>query len=455
MTTKKPLVGIYYRVSTEVQDLEIQKKNLPKYAKERGWKTFDTYEDDGISGSSIDARPGFKKLLEDLQNNKFEILLVNEISRISRADSPAERGYLIELLMKHKITLAASTEPDIDPNTPMGEKYLQDTLWMAKQERRGIAKRMTDGRRRAMEKGIPMYSKKLHGRRIIVNKETGEITWKVDEAKINKIRRAGKLMLEKRCGWRTAANEVGIRWNLLRHTILTSGGSTFKQKNVSKTLGVDETYEFEIPKHARIFDDLTLRRILQVVKDNTTSHGPIPKEKNLLTRVLRDRSGQALYGIKKTNGTKYYHRPGKGKKFHYYVRAEVLDRAVMEAIAHALSFPERFKTAVYNGKDKADRRKELQKEIVNLSLELDQNQQKIDRIIDGIADGTIYRSEANRKLTELRESKEKIKKALQTRKVEIVSIPTPEKIESVRRALLNDIRKYTPDGKPIPIPDLS
>ncbi len=35
---KKPSCGIYYRVSTEDQDLEVQKTNLSKYSKERGFK---------------------------------------------------------------------------------------------------------------------------------------------------------------------------------------------------------------------------------------------------------------------------------------------------------------------------------------------------------------------------------------------------------------------------------
>ena len=67
---KDYIVGMYVRLSRDDErageslSIENQKAILSDYIAEQGWTLYDTYVDDGISGTTFD-RPGVKRLLDD------------------------------------------------------------------------------------------------------------------------------------------------------------------------------------------------------------------------------------------------------------------------------------------------------------------------------------------------------------------------------------------------------
>ena len=87
-----PNVGIYCRLSIEDRDkfksddsqsIQNQKSMLRDYCRERDWKIYDIYVDDGYSG--IDrSRPDFNRLLCDCESGKINIVLCKDQSRFSR-----------------------------------------------------------------------------------------------------------------------------------------------------------------------------------------------------------------------------------------------------------------------------------------------------------------------------------------------------------------------------------
>src|SRR4051812_2882280 len=89
----KPMrCAIYCRVSSDRQrekhTIDSQIRILPEYAKSRGWDLVgQPYIDDGFSGETIEARPAFSRLLDDAAAGKFDVLLVIDDDRISRAKS--------------------------------------------------------------------------------------------------------------------------------------------------------------------------------------------------------------------------------------------------------------------------------------------------------------------------------------------------------------------------------
>ena len=79
--------GLYYRLSQEDErageslSIENQKKILEKYAHENGFEIVDEYIDDGWSGTNFN-RPGFQKLLEDMDMGYVSVLIVKDMSRL-------------------------------------------------------------------------------------------------------------------------------------------------------------------------------------------------------------------------------------------------------------------------------------------------------------------------------------------------------------------------------------
>ena len=97
---------VYYRVSSpqqaEKQSIALQKMRLSKFAAEKGYEIVAEYQDDGISGESIESRPGFQECLAAIADGDLDVLLVFMIDRIGRFASRKDRNRVIELLEDSK-----------------------------------------------------------------------------------------------------------------------------------------------------------------------------------------------------------------------------------------------------------------------------------------------------------------------------------------------------------------
>ena len=83
-------VGLYIRLSREDDDknyesesITNQKSLLLQYAKENNLRVYDIYIDDGFSGTNFD-RPGFKRLIKDIENKKINMVITKDMSRLGR-----------------------------------------------------------------------------------------------------------------------------------------------------------------------------------------------------------------------------------------------------------------------------------------------------------------------------------------------------------------------------------
>ncbi|MBM6723624.1 recombinase family protein [Pseudoflavonifractor phocaeensis] len=89
MVEKTYNVGIYCRLSNDDErdgesvSIENQKLLLQNYVRQRGWNEYDTYIDDGYSGTNFD-RPGVQRLIEDAKAKRINLILVKDLSRFGR-----------------------------------------------------------------------------------------------------------------------------------------------------------------------------------------------------------------------------------------------------------------------------------------------------------------------------------------------------------------------------------
>lgn len=115
--------AIYCRLSKEDErgressSIETQKKMLTGFAKEHGFEVYDTYIDDGYSGTNFD-RPGINRLKQDIIDKKIDLVLIKDLSRLGR--NYLEVGKLIdEFFPQHRIrciTVCDSYDSDSDDN---------------------------------------------------------------------------------------------------------------------------------------------------------------------------------------------------------------------------------------------------------------------------------------------------------------------------------------------------
>ena len=82
-------VAAYCRVSTDSKDqLNSYRTQIGYYtnfiAQHPGWELVDIYADEGITGTSLEKRDEFKRMLADCRSGKITRILVKSVSRFAR-----------------------------------------------------------------------------------------------------------------------------------------------------------------------------------------------------------------------------------------------------------------------------------------------------------------------------------------------------------------------------------
>lgn len=91
--------ALYCRLSSddaylgESGSIQTQRALLTQYCKENNIPIYDTYADDGFSGTNFE-RPDFKRMLKDLEKHKANVVIVKDLSRFGR--EYAQMGMYIE-----------------------------------------------------------------------------------------------------------------------------------------------------------------------------------------------------------------------------------------------------------------------------------------------------------------------------------------------------------------------
>lgn len=140
--------GLYVRVSTteaarEGYSIGEQEKRLRSYCDAKGWNVHRVYIDGGFSGKDMD-RPALQDMLKDLDEGRFDVVLVYKLDRLSR--SQRDTMELIEdVFLPHGIDFVSMTE-DLNTSTPVGMAMIGLLAVFAQMERSVIAERMAVGR---------------------------------------------------------------------------------------------------------------------------------------------------------------------------------------------------------------------------------------------------------------------------------------------------------------------
>ena len=99
LVKKEYKVGMYIRLSREDGDKQEsesignQRNIISRFIKENDLNCVSEYVDDGVSGTTFD-RPGFNRMIEDIENGKINMIITKDLSRLGR--DYIKTGYYIE-----------------------------------------------------------------------------------------------------------------------------------------------------------------------------------------------------------------------------------------------------------------------------------------------------------------------------------------------------------------------
>ena len=160
-------VGLYIRLSKEDENegpsesVNNQKSLLNEFVEEHRLSVYDTYIDDGWSGTNFD-RPDFKRLIDDIEAKKVNMVITKDLSRLGR-DYILTGHYMERYFPENRVryislldgidTGVDSTANDITPfRAIMNDMYAKD-----------ISKKIKSVKRDKQRKGLFIGGKPLYG----------------------------------------------------------------------------------------------------------------------------------------------------------------------------------------------------------------------------------------------------------------------------------------------------
>ena len=145
---------IYARVSTTMQEdnesLKYQIIKTQEYAISKGYHIKKVISD--VESGGKDDRPGFLELQKEIQKKSFDVLIVFEISRISRT-SKTLINFVFDLNEKG-IKFIPISQPELDTTSPTGMLFFHIQSGLAGYERKQISIRTKSNKLARAEDGI-------------------------------------------------------------------------------------------------------------------------------------------------------------------------------------------------------------------------------------------------------------------------------------------------------------
>ncbi|WP_279525495.1 cassette chromosome recombinase CcrB [Staphylococcus aureus] len=356
---KQKRVGIYVRVSTEIQSTEGysidgQINQILEYCDFNNFVVVDVYADRGISGKSMN-RPELQRLLKDANEGQIDSVMVYKTNRLARNTSDLLK--IVEDLHRQNVEFFSLSER-MEVNTSSGKLMLQILASFSEFERNNIVENVFMGQTRRAQEGyyqgnLPLGYDKIPDSKheLMINQHEANIVKYIFES------------YAKGHGYRKIANALNHKGYVTKKGKPFSIGSVtyilsnpfyvgkiqfakYKDWNEKRRKGLNDKPIIAEGKHSPIiiqdlWDKVQLRK--KQVSQKPQVHG---KGTNLLTGIVHcPQCGAPMAASNTTNTLK----DGTKKRIRYYscsnfrnkgskvcsansVRADVIEKYVMDQI---------------------------------------------------------------------------------------------------------------------------
>jgi len=203
-------VVAYCRVSTsseaQMEAIEAQIEWVKDYiATHRNWVLVDVYVDRGISGTQVDTRPEFQRMLHDLRNGRAQLCVCRELSRFSRdlvsaislTRELAEKG--VECLFVNDSLWSLSAE---------GELKMGLLGSIAQEESRKAAVRVYSGLEKVRDRHTLLGNGNILGYRLVKGSTASENTYEILPADADTVRVVFDCYVNKGMGIKAISREL-------------------------------------------------------------------------------------------------------------------------------------------------------------------------------------------------------------------------------------------------------
>ena len=438
-------VAIYCRVSTTEQaeegySIDEQNIKIREYCEREGHEIYNLYEDRGISGKNITNRPGIKQLLQDATENKFDLVIVWKLNRISR--KLLDILNIVELLNKHNIAFRSLTE-NFETETPSGKLQLNIMGAIGEFERETIAENVKMGLLARAKEGRWNGGVVLGYDLVELNnegKKRKNTVLKINEKEANTVRRIFELYSQGH-GYKAVVNRV----NKEGHKTKRNGEfavSTVKEilqnpvyigkirynvrqdwsKKRRNNINANPILSDGI--HEPIIDVETWNKVQVILKERSKKHNKVYDCEFPLTGILKCPVCGAGMTInrstaKRKDGTRRineYYSCGNWKNKGTAVcnsnsiRVEVADEYVLNKIMELINNESILKKVVDNiNQNKSTKLKPILEQLEQVNKEIEKLTSKKSKNIELFEDGIVDKSELSIRVKSINDDIEKLK----------------------------------------------
>ncbi|WP_455543960.1 recombinase family protein [Intestinibacter sp.] len=448
-------VAIYCRVSTTEQaeegySIDEQNIKIREYCERLGHEVYNLYEDRGISGKSINNRPGIKQLLKDATENKFDLVIVWKLNRISR--KLLDILNIVELLNKHNIAFRSLTE-NFETETPSGKLQLNIMGAIGEFERETIAENIKLGMGAKAKAGewcggivlgydiveIPSDGRKRKNTMLKINEKEAHIVRHIFDlysqgygykAVVNRINKEG---------YKTKKNNefaVATVKEILRNPVYI-GKIRYNVRqdwNKKRRNNINPNPIIAEGKHEPIIDMQTWDKVQVILKERSKKHNKIYDSEFPLTGILKCPECGAGMTISRSTSKR---KDGTRKVLEYYscgnwknkgtavchsnsIRTEVADKYVLDKIMELVNNEDILRKVVDNiNKNKTNKLKPTMEEMERIVSEIEKLGSKKNKNIELFEDGILDKNELSSRVKTINEEIEKLKYREQGLKQEI------------------------------------
>lgn len=388
---------IYARVSTEMQEekesLQHQIDRCKSYCSFKDYEIINIYTD--VMSGAKDERPGFNNLQDDIHYKKFNVLIVTELSRISRRLRTILE--FIELLEKSNIDFVSITQ-NFDTTTAIGRAMLKLTGVFAELEREQTAERVKETKRELAKQGKWLGGRPPFGY-IIVNKKL-EINSETED----KVRKIFELFLQG-----DSRTSIAKKLNLTMHIVdgvlntpFYTGKLVYNKivKKGKTWLRNYDSYLTSEGEHPAYIDEETYKKIELIYNSQY-------KQKNrenlnyVLSGLVRCYCGYGMYGSAINKYNFYVCSRGKECK-KKAVQSKILEKQIFDEIMKLKNHPEiisNIKEHTLPEQDYSAEIKSYEKKIINIDKKISD---LLDLFLDKKISENIF-SEKNKSLAQEKE----------------------------------------------------
>lgn len=198
----------------ESSSIQTQRDILENYCRQQRLLIHDFYVDDGYSGLNS-QRPGFERMLGDIDAGKINLVITKDLSRLGR--DYIQTGYYTEIYFANKqvryIAINDGFDSNLDSNDIAPFRHILNDMYA-----RDLSRKVKSAKRQRMENGYYISAQTPYGYKVNPGNRNQLI---IDEDAAEVVRRIYSLSL---AGY--SAREIAL--NLSEAQILTPGAYKFK-----------------------------------------------------------------------------------------------------------------------------------------------------------------------------------------------------------------------------------